>query len=334
MIDSVVREFGIVPIQAEPLGNAGGFSGASIWRITSSLDQRYCLKRWPVSFRDRQRLDWIHRVQIFAAANGCPEIVKPLQTTSAATVIDQHDSFWELTPWIESTTTLQENANDESIESTLTVVAKFHQATARYHFNFAKSTNATTVVDKLGSLESSLSDIAQRIPANSVYLTRQEFERFRRQASVVSSQLLSELQRLAANMFPVQPVIRDLRAEHIFMNRHSVEAVIDFGAMQIDSAACDLSRLFSSLEIFDVESLRGLYERYSKVRYMGIAPVAQTQLEQDLLVQLVRATPVASVTNWLSWLFLEQREFESPQEIYQRLQKLLQHVETVSSTSF
>jgi len=93
MIQSVVREFAVTPTNIEALGNAGGFSGSAIWKITAD-EKQFCLKRWPESFSDRERIDWIHRVIVFAAANGCPEVIKPLASQTGTTHVEQDGNFW------------------------------------------------------------------------------------------------------------------------------------------------------------------------------------------------------------------------------------------------
>ena len=331
MIDSVVREFAITATHVEPLGNAGGFSGSAIWKISSN-EQQFCLKRWPESFRDRERIDWIHRVIVFAAANGCPEVVKPLASKTGTTYVEHNHCYWELTPWVAASTTLDNSATTESIHSAVNVIARFHQATARFHFNFATSRNASIVVENLRALDAKLLKIEQGFSQQPNYLERRQFEFFRSQAPVLANRLASQLVPLAQNLVPVQPVIRDLRAEHLFIDENQTAvALIDFGAMQIDSVACDLARLSSSLGIFDAVEVQELYNTYCKDRYSGLASPAQTKVELELLNQFLLAIPVVSIANWMNWLFVEHRQFESKEDINNRLQKLFTNFESVIS---
>lgn len=327
MIQTVVREFSVTPTNIESLGNAGGFSGSSIWRITAD-EQQFCLKRWPQSFSDRERIDWIHRVIVFAAANGCPEVAKPLASRTGTTFVEQNDCYWELTPWVKSQTTLEESPTTESIGSALNLIARFHQATARYHFNFATSRNAGIVVENLRGLEAMLLKIAQGFSHQPIYLEHSQFKLFRSHAPAIAKRIESQLMPLTQSMVPVQPVVRDLRAEHLFVDNQSAVALIDFGAMQIDSVACDLARLFSSLEIFDKDAVQTMYESYCNDRYSGLAP---TKVEQELLNQFLLAIPVVSIANWLNWLYVDDRKFESTEDVNNRLQKLMGNFEAVAT---
>ena len=68
----------------ESLGNAGGFSGARLWRIRSD-DKCYCLRRWPREHPSRQRLSFIHRVLRHVASQGVEFVPIPLETRSGET---------------------------------------------------------------------------------------------------------------------------------------------------------------------------------------------------------------------------------------------------------
>ena len=47
------------PIACQSLGSAGGFSGASLWRITAA-GSAFCLKAWPTDSMTLERLGSVH----------------------------------------------------------------------------------------------------------------------------------------------------------------------------------------------------------------------------------------------------------------------------------
>ena len=53
----------------DPLGSAGGFSGARFWRVESAAGQ-LCLRCWPREHPTRDRLEQIHRVLRHAHSSG------------------------------------------------------------------------------------------------------------------------------------------------------------------------------------------------------------------------------------------------------------------------
>ena len=57
------------PSHIEPLGSAGGMSGAQFWRITAPRGT-LCLRRWPIEHPSPERLQFIHAVLRHAAASG------------------------------------------------------------------------------------------------------------------------------------------------------------------------------------------------------------------------------------------------------------------------
>ena len=141
MIESIVAEFKIDQrCIATALGNAGGFGGSAIWKITADQN-KFCLKRWPQTFQDSKRIEWIHRVLLFASGNGCPELVLPIESNSGATFLYRDNCFWELNRWVSGRPASQISLSESQIQSAVEFVARFHQATARYHMNFAPSNN-------------------------------------------------------------------------------------------------------------------------------------------------------------------------------------------------
>src|SRR5688572_19497880 len=79
--------------RAEALGNAGGFSGARLWRIAAG-ERTLCLRRWPAGHPDDTRLRFIHAVLEFAGMQ--LEFVPKLQRTTVTgeTAIRHGDHLW------------------------------------------------------------------------------------------------------------------------------------------------------------------------------------------------------------------------------------------------
>ena len=315
MIDSVLREYAVSPTIATDLGNAGGFSGVQIWRIETS-ERNFCLKRWPTSFQDSERLQWIHRVVRFAAVNGCPEVVVPMPANSGSSFVKMHSSFWELTRWITGTETLESSTTEQLIDSALETTARFHQATARFHFNIAKSKNIESLQRRLHGLPVALKRLDQHVRANEKTISNENWRFYQSTAPALAAKLHRELAAFEATELTVQPVIRDLRADHFFVSAESVTALIDFGAMQIDSIAWDLARLLGSLDTFDRDQVNNHIAKYCEARYSnttgGISLLgAQLRAERELIPLLQAANPLVGILNWMNWLFVDRRTFES-----------------------
>src|SRR5262249_15178155 len=79
-----------------PLGNCGGFSGASIWRVPG-INGPLCLKAWPGAYSPRH----LARIHDFMIRAGSLRFVPRISKTAAsADSVDQAGRLWDLTTWM------------------------------------------------------------------------------------------------------------------------------------------------------------------------------------------------------------------------------------------
>src|SRR4051812_18512898 len=83
----------------EPLGGAGGFSGAVLWRLNSPRGL-LCLRRWPPEHPSAERLAWIHRVVAHVVARGFDLLPQPILTRDGRSFVECDRHLWELAPWM------------------------------------------------------------------------------------------------------------------------------------------------------------------------------------------------------------------------------------------
>ncbi len=120
---------------------------------------------------------------------------------------------------------------------------------------------------------------------------------------------------------PLFPVIRDLWHDHILFTGDEVTGIVDFGAMRVDSAACDLSRLLASLLGNDREAWE-----FARLAYNSIRPLSADEWR---LAQVLNETNVILAgVNWLDWICVQGRSFDNYDAIYARLDDLLLRLET------
>ena len=77
------------PSRVEPLGSAGGFSGASFWRLTTPRGP-LCLRRWPAGYPAVEQLQFIQAVLWHVDLEGFDRIPLPLEAASHAGYV-RHD---------------------------------------------------------------------------------------------------------------------------------------------------------------------------------------------------------------------------------------------------
>ena len=317
MIESVLEEFNFrTDSKITPLGNAGGFSGSEIWRIDSPLRGTFCLKRWPRQFQDQSRIEWIHKVLIFASINGCPEIAKPINTRSQKSFHYQYETIWEMTAWADGEVISPNSLNEKQVESAIETLARFHQATARYFFNFAPSNKIVEVRDQLLGLPVTLAAIDQHKNELASYLRQEQWLEFKTQSPGLALDIARFLLPFSSTVFPVQPVIRDMRPDHLFFTENRVTGLVDFGAMKVDTVACDLSRLLGGLFEDDAHRFQKSINDYSNHRQ--IFPH-----EREVILPLNHASVVLGIANWLKWIAVDKIRFYSPNDVGARINSLM-----------
>lgn len=123
------------------------------------------------------------------------------------------------------------------------------------------------------------------------------------------------------------PVIRDLWHDHVLFTGDEVTGIIDFGALRVDTPACDLARLLGSL----VENDRDRW-RLGLAAYEEIRPLSP---QEHLLIPLLdESQALLSGLYWLEWLCLERRAFPDLATIESRLEKILQRLKTGPKEQF
>lgn len=311
VVRDALKQFTIQPTVIQPLGNAGGFSGADIYRVHTPGGSKYCLKKWPVAF-DIEKLVWIHRVLIFAKANDCPELSTPVQTINGSTFISDSQGIWELTQWATGNANYLQQPTLEKLHAAIEFLARFHQATARFQFNIIPSQNVQVVIERLRAFDSIFTAACGTAKFQDGLLNKQQLNEFSGKGRALAIELASKLDPIRTQPLPVQPVIRDFRAEHLFFKGNELTAVIDFGAMRIDSVACDLSRIIGDTVGDDAADVAKLLEQYSSIRPLQAA-------EWQLAMLLNKASIVVGILNWLDWLFIQRRRFDDLSTVKSRI---------------
>jgi Ser/Thr protein kinase RdoA (MazF antagonist) len=90
--------------------------------------------------------------------------------------------------------------------------------------------------------------------------------------------------------------------------------------MQMDSVACDLSRALGSIVHGDKSRWESAINDYSQIRPL-------TQQEIDLIYILDQPSAFLGALNWLKWLMLENRAFESEADVKLRIMDLTGRLE-------
>jgi homoserine kinase type II len=111
---------------------------------------------------------------------------------------------------------------------------------------------------------------------------------------------------------PLTPCIRDIWHDHVLFEGNVVTALIDFGALRPENVAADVSRLLGSLVADDEAGWTAGLAAYEELR--PLSPI-----ERQLVTAFDASSVLLSGLNWLQWVFLDGRQFNSHATILDRV---------------
>jgi len=123
----------------------------------------------------------------------------------------------------------------------------------------------------------------------------------------------------------VQPCIRDIWHDHVLFTGDEVTAIIDFGAMDIDTPATDVARLLGSLVGDDEAGWRIGVSAYSTIRPLST-------VEEHTAKALDTSSPILAGCNWLRWIRVEGRQFEDRERIIERFRRIVARCELAAGS--
>lgn len=311
--------------QVQPLGGAGGFSGASFWKLQSSAGP-LCLRRWPREHPSPQRLQQIHRVLRHLHSRGCTFVPVPFPTRQGETFAGVGGDLWELSSWMPGVADFSQDPSPAKLQAAMEALASIHVAAAelRWDEQTPQLGPSPGLQQRLARIEALQGELGVRLRA-AVHSRRvpeldeevhRLLELFPRHAFGVTEQLRRE----AGQPVPLQICLRDIWHDHLLFSGEKLTGVVDFGAMRPDHKATDLARLLGSL-LGDQMDLWATALDFYRVQ----APLDRR--DEQLLSVFDRSLVLLSGFSWIEWIYAEQRQFESLPAIRTRLQQCLIRLE-------
>lgn len=311
------------PTAVEPLGSAGGLSGARFWRVVAPRGA-LVLRCWPIEHPTPEGLRFIHAVLQHAAIRGMRILPVPIANRNGKTFERHAGHLWELAPWLPGVADYEKSPRVEKLRAALQALAEFHRAVADFAptppLAYSRGpapaiTHRLTRLAELqnGGIESLTRAIADKTWPNLAPLARAFAAELPRAVPIA----IAQLNPLANVPLPLQPCIRDVWHDHILFEGDTVTGLIDFGAMQIDTPTTDVARLLGSLVGDDTAGWREGLAAYSTIR-----PLAEQ--ESNAVPALDIAGTILALCNWIRWIYVDGRQFEKRDKIVVRFARLLQ----------
>jgi homoserine kinase type II len=317
------------PSVVDFLTNAGGLSGARIWRIVAPRGT-LALRCWPIEHPTPERLQFIHAALRHAAARGVAFLPVPLTTTDGATFVNHTGQLWELAPWLPGAADYDHSPRPEKLRAAMTALAQFHVAVSDTDrpspLGSAGGSSAPAITTRLTRLQELQSGGITTL-AHSVNdatwpglapLARQIVTELPR----VVPAAIARLVPLANTTFPLQVCIRDVRRDHVLFSGDTVTGLIDFGALNVDTPTTDVARLLGSYVGDDVTGWQTGLEAYGAIR-------PPSEIESQAVSALDTAGTILAAANWIRWIYMDRRRFDKPAKVVERLRTLVSRCQRI-----
>jgi len=311
------------PLDVEPLGSAGGFSGASFWRVHARCGT-LCLRRWPQEHPPVEGLEFIQAVLWHVTREGFDLVPLPRETRRHAGYVRHAGHLWELEPWMPGAADFAEDPTAEKLTAALVTLAEFHRAAATFPLPHPPYSPSPGIEDRRRQLRRWLGGHLDEVQqAVSSQLWPELAPLASRICSLVSrrgAKILDQLDRCSNHRVALQPCICDIWHAHVLFEGPCVTGLIDFGSLGTENVAADVARLLGSLAGDDAELWKlGLGA------YQSIRPLSDTELA--LVEAFDRSTVLMAGLNWIDWIYMQRRVFENRDAIPGRLREILGRLE-------
>lgn len=321
------------PRTVEALGGAGGFSGARFWRVETPRGP-FCLRCWPAEYPKAGDLQFIHAVLRHAAENGFDLAAVPLENSAGATFVQHAGHLWELTRWLPGRPDTSIPSAKKRVTAALECLARFHRVAGQFRWTQTDSPrDLCPAVGLSPGIRRRRLILQDWMAGRAAELRKAIGPKFRwPEMAHRANRLLESLPKWGPAVaevlakcesceVPLQPCLRDVWSDHVLFQGDLVTGLIDFGSMGVDNIACDVARLLGSLARDSSDLWQAGIGAYTNVRELS-------QQELGLVRAFDLSGTLLGMFNWAAWVFLENRTFEEPQAVLQRMDALMQRLES------
>lgn len=315
------------PTAVEALGNSSGLSGAQFWRLVAPRGA-LGLRCWPIEHPSPERLALIHDVLTHAFRRGADFLPVPLATKKGESFVEHAGRLWELTPWLPGEVNCDSIPTIERLRAALVALAKFHLAVSDFPgvSQVAPAPAVTQRLARLRALQSGgAATIVDSIDSNVWPELTASARQFAGQLSRFVDSAIARMRPLANVPMSLQICIRDVWSDNLLFTGDAVTGLVDFGAVDIDTPATDIARLLGSLVGTDRSRWQAGLAAYATVRKIP-------EEESQAIPALDLAGTILGACNWLRWIYVEHRAFESRERVMRRFCSLAAHANSIAGS--
>ena len=309
---------------------SSGFSGAAIHEVRTATE-RYVLKAFAAG-GTAARAAWIHGLACHLRAEGIGQAPDVLATPAGHTlVVDDGGRVWELVRFVPGTATPDPSPGQAA--AALESLARLHLAAAGLPgrpCSTGPSAGFAHRIERARRLRAEpwRSRLRGGGHANARALPAAMRDRLASAAAAFAAadggSSLDRVSALAPPPLPLQPVLRDVWAEHVLFAAEAVPRVagfIDLHAAGVDTPAGDVARLLGSWSPPD--SAGGWLGSWAAAIAAYETQRPLTRLERWAIPVLHATGVVFGLDNWFRWVLEEGRTFPDPAAVLGRTDALL-----------
>ena len=296
------------------LGNAGGFSGAKLWRYASPRGV-LLVRRWPDPGPGKALIEQIQKW--VGCAGDLGFVPLPIPTKTGMTLVELDGHLFELTPWMPGQAERHRPPSLSRVKSMFRGLAAFHQRLARERTEgFSPG-----LVDRANELErlrlGEFDRLRQVVDLVGASVSARLALDWLKLAERAANNLLVELRRQGSLRFSIQPTLRDARPDHFLFEGDQLTGLVDFGAMGRETVAADLARLLAEALGADRAARSVALQAYESIRPLRVE-------EARVIPVFERANALLSPARWVRWWLVEPRTFDDPHAIEKGLTRGLE----------
>jgi Ser/Thr protein kinase RdoA (MazF antagonist) len=303
------------PSRAEPLGSAGGFSGAQFWRLTTPSGT-LCLRRWPANYPPVDQLQFIQAVLWHVQHEGFDRVPLPLETLTHAGYVAHAGHFWELAPWLPGAANYHAHPTDVRLEAALRALAEFHIAAASFPLPDIGPSVSPGMARRRQRFEhlraGGLRELSDSVREGTWPALAPRARQLLHHFGVTADRHAQAIERASRLRVALQPCIRDIWHDHVLFVGERVSGLVDFGGLRPDNPATDIARLIGSLAADDQDAWEIGLAAYETVR-----PLSEEELA--LIAVFDQTTVLMGGLEWLEWIYLQRKAFADRAAVESRL---------------
>lgn len=303
------------PQNVEFLGNAGGYSGAQLWRLRTDRGV-LGLRRWPSEHPSPDQLQFIQAVLWHVDQEQFHLVPVPLETRTHAGYVEHDGHLWELVPWIPGRANYHDAPSPAKLRAAMTALAEFHHAAESFPLPDLRRSISPGIEQRLERLRAlktgGVESLSRQIdPRDWPEMASRAF-RCLELFPLVAGDVELTLMQATLLRVSLQPCIRDIWHDHMLFEGDHVSGLIDFGALKPEAVSADVARLLGSLVSDDANAWADGLDAYESIRPL-------TAPEAVLVTAFDRANVLLSAFNWLTWYYEERRQFDNRPGVLARL---------------